>query len=97
MTKYKVLETYTPDDPQADRRRKTVEFESDSTNIVELAIAARQACIGPSPSRVAKSNMVRHLSDSDLPGQLADQEMSGFEFLVFGNSGEWCLEVEAVN
>lgn len=94
--KYKVLETYTPDDPQADRRRKTVEFESDSTDIVELAILARQACIGPNPSRVAKSNMVRHLKDSDVADQLADQETEGFEFIVVGNSGEWCLEVEAV-
>ena len=97
--KYKVLETYTPDDPRADRRRKTAEFESDSTDFLELALLARIACYDKWDDEFAeetKDNIRRRLRESYVADQLADQETEGFEFTLFGNSGEWCLEVEAV-
>lgn len=95
--KYKVLETYTPDDPQEDRDRRTAEFESDSTDIMELAFLARLACqVGP-VSEAMKEGVRIRLRESEVAEQLADQETSGFEFLLFGNCGEWCLEVEEVS
>lgn len=94
--KYKVLETYTPDDTHSDRTRKNGEFESDSTDLLELALLARVACYADPVSEITKDTIRSRLRDSNVADQLADQEISGFEFLIFGNSGEWCLEVEAV-
>lgn len=94
--KYKVLETYTPHDQEADRSRRTAEFESDNTDIVELAYLARLACYRPTITPTTETNIRRALEQSDVAGQLEDQDVSGFEFLIFGNSGEWCLEVWVV-
>jgi len=96
--KYKVLETYTPDDTHSDRTRKNGEFESDSTDLLELALLARIACYDKWDEEFAeetKDNIRRRLRESDVADQLADQELEAFEFTLFGNSGEWCLEVEA--
>ena len=109
--KYKVLKTYTPDDQGADRSRYTAEFESDSMDIFELAYLACLACFCSSNKadifcvregqRILLSlpllTYIRQiLEQSNAAEQLEDQDVSRFEFILFGNSGEWCLEVEAV-
>jgi hypothetical protein len=97
--KYKVNETYTPDDHQSDRTRLTLEFESDAVDILDLALAAWGAYLNKvkgEGARIDCDAVLRTLHESDVPGQLADQDVSGFEFIVFGNDGEWCLEVEPV-
>ena len=98
--KYKVRETYTPDDPDADRRRQEAEFESDSTDLVELAFLAKKAIhsLNESLADGAWCVAIRYaMEHSDVADQVADQEASAFEFLMFGNSGEWATTVEAEN
>ncbi|RKZ86259.1 MAG: hypothetical protein DRQ39_05970 [Gammaproteobacteria bacterium] len=99
--KYKVRETYTPDDPDADRARQEAGFESDSTDLVELAFLARRAIWGICSRNLHKispegeANIRTTLEYSDIADQLTDQEVSAFDFLIFGNSGEWSTSVEA--
>lgn len=93
--KYKVHETYTPDDPDADRSRRDAAFESDSTDLVELAFLARKACYLREIDPETENSIRAILNESDATGQLEDQDANGFEFILFSNCGEWCLEVEA--
>lgn len=43
--KFKVSETYTPDDVENDRERFKTEFETDSTDLVEIAELAYSALL----------------------------------------------------
>jgi hypothetical protein len=91
MARYKVLETYTPDNTDLDRSRRTGEFESESLDLIELAFHARLATYD------------RILSAEDLPkvralveasaDQLEDQESQDFSITLFGHNGEWELRV----
>lgn len=93
--KYKVRDTFTPDDPDKDRSRQEAEFESDSTDLVELAFLARRAIHNLPDESLADDAIRGALKYSDVAGQLEDQEPSAFEFLIFCNSGEWSTIVEA--
>ena len=88
--KYKVHATYTPDDPGRDRNRQDAEFEGDTADLLELAFLAYLAVMGPE----TESHIRDALRQSDVAGQLEDQDVGGFEFLTFPNSWEWCFEVE---
>lgn len=95
--KYKVNEVYTPDDTDLDRKRYKAEFESDSTDLLELAVQARIACHQPD-SRIEETitNIRKHLEHDDVLAQLEGQDPKCFDFLIWGNNGEWEITVEAV-
>lgn len=92
--KYRVKEVYTPDDPANDRCREEFFFESDSTDIYEVAVAARAACHASVVSEQTMQNIKAAMNYSDVRDQLEDQELSDFTFQLFGNSGTWDMEVE---
>ena len=93
--KYEVSEVYTPDDRTSKQSRNQHTFESDSTDVYELARAAWRAChsgiIGPESEAIIRRSVNEVIDD----GQLEDFESDYFEFVIFGNSGEWFLEVQA--
>jgi hypothetical protein len=94
--RYKVREVYTPDDAECDRARREGSFESDSTDLFELALLARKSCY--TGDIVPKDEALRkRLEFDDVSEQLADGEYepSYFEFKLWENSGEWDITVEA--
>lgn len=93
--KYTVERTYTPDSPHGDRTRATANFESESTDLVELALQAQLACL----DRPVTQEMIDHFRGmvNESSDQLSDQDNDCFEITLFGNSGEWYLEVEKSN
>jgi len=96
QTKYKVCETYTPQDVGVDRSRRNAEFVSSSADWVELAFLARMACYPGENTADTKHGIRSVLRDSDVAGQLEDQDQKEFEFTIFGTNGEWDLHVVAV-
>ena len=95
--KYTVNEVYTPEDTDLDRKRFQTEFESKSTDLFELAVQARTAC-HPSDSRTEETiaNIRKALVNDDVLEQLEGQDHTFFDFLMFGNNGEWEISVEAL-
>lgn len=89
--KYKVEETYTPDDIGLDRSRREAEFESESTDILELAILARMACYNTHVSGETEENIRRKMSYQCMADQLADYTTDNFEFVIFDSNGEWAF------
>lgn len=95
--KYKVKEVYTPDDTDLDRKRYEAEFESDSTDLLELAVQARIACHQPDTrTEETIANIRQHLKHDDVLGQLEGQNQTYFNFLMWGNNGEWEITIETV-
>ncbi len=88
MAKYKITETYTPDDRDLERGREEIEFTCDSQSPFEIVAAGLRA-------------LDRDPRDYDtLKDELDDQEyeLDGcYEFLDFSNDGEYHWEVEAIN
>ena len=95
--KYKVKEVYTPDNTDLDRKRYEAEFESDSTDLLELAVQARTACHEPE-ARTEKTitNIRKQLEQDDVLGQLEGQDPTYLDFTIWSNNGEWELTVEAM-
>lgn len=106
--KYKVTETYTPDDIDNDRDRSTNTFETDSTDILEIATLAFIAVKdrpGPWQLKTADERLEfakKRLEEEDIVGQIADIEADetggseGFSFLLFSNNGEYDYTIEQV-
>lgn len=95
MTRYKVIQTYTPDDTRNNRDRKEAEFVNESTDLVELAFHARLAVLGlPTDAKVQRvaREMVEESAD-----QLDDQEPEAFTVILFTMDGEYELEVERLD
>lgn len=95
--KYKVREVWTPEDVECNRRRRDAEFESDSTDINELALLARIACYPNEVTEKTKENIVKAMECDDVEDQLRDYALEDgyFEYKLFGGSGEWDIAVEA--
>lgn len=95
MTRYKVRQTFTPDDTTRDRDRKNAEFVSESTDLVELAFHARLAILGL-PTNVRAQKAAREMVEESAD-QLEGQEAEAFSLILFTNNGEYELEVERLD
>lgn len=95
MTRYEVRETYTPDDPSVDRQRKQAEFVNESDDIKELAFNARLAILNM-PTNPEMQEAARRMVEESAD-QLDNQHPDAFEIILFGNNGEWLLEVERLD
>lgn len=95
MTRYKVIQTYTPDDTSRNRDHKEAEFVNESTDLVELAYHARLAILGL-PTDVNVQNAARRLVEESAD-QLEDQEPEAFVVILFTNNGEYELDVERLD
>ncbi len=93
--KYIVDEVYTPDDTKLNRSPATFSFESDSTDILELAYLARLACYSAPVTEPVKLSIELALHDSDVADQLDGCHIHEFEFTIIGPYGEWELKVKA--
>lgn len=88
MTKWYVEEIYTPDDTDSDRNRRYGEFEADKkTPVRDLALKAMLATGWQEP--VAESFIK---NTADLEGTTIENGV--FDFLIFGDSGEFRFMVQ---
>ncbi len=92
MARYKVEEVYTPCDTKRERVRVLKEFECDRVDLVDIACAARAACYTSPTSPETNKNIRKIVTES--ADQLEDQEAEAFTIILFGNSGEWELDIE---
>lgn len=94
--KYKVKETYRSRSSPKDVLYQETGFESDSTDFFELAVEARIAC---HPPEIRDAELVSHvrkrLTYNNVLGQLTDQEITCFTYVLDCASGEWEIVVEA--
>lgn len=96
--KWQAVETYTPDDPENDRRRQTVEFETDSKDPLEIAAHAYVALHGGTVEE-AKEELVGEDVADQLDGVDVDDEdpdAQGFEYTYFARNGEYSVTVDKV-
>lgn len=104
MAQYTVTEVYTPHDTDLDRKRCEAKFESESTDLFELAVQARIACYNSPVDDETVVNVRHVLEQSEVLEQLADTigihhffdrdgTSSTFAFEVFGHNGDWELTV----
>ena len=91
MMKFYVHEVYTPDDTDGDRRRKDVELESESTDIVELTHEALKALGWKNPSAVVSEEDVCGDNDDYDPAMWSNEYL--FVVMVFSNNGEYEVTV----
>ena len=91
--KFEVRATYTPDDPDCDRRREKHEFETENTDLFEIAIDALEQCGFAERNRGLIADF---LEQDDVRSELADQDTDGFEFMLFPMNGQWDFEVNQI-
>ena len=91
---YCVKETYTPDDDEQDRSRREAQFTTESVDLVEVGLQARVATYSRAVSDETLERIRQVFVDSDVEGQVRDQEIGSFEFVLFSMNGEWALNVQ---
>jgi hypothetical protein len=92
--RYEVSEVYTPDNLR-DWVRRWFSFESDSTDINELAHAAWRACHGDSVGPETEASIRRSIRRVIDDGQLEEFGPEYFEFVILGDNGDWVVMVES--
>ncbi len=103
--KYKVTETYTPEDTNRDRKHLETEFTSDSKDLYQLAVEARYAC---HPEELRTGDLIENIKrtldysriteqfEEQLETKTAEQLQTSFSFIIIGSWGDWNITVEAI-